>query len=404
MAKEAGAGRLVATWLSFLILRRMVRKFSRGSAHLPPSVAEPTSTTQPAGGVGGHPYLRYLSRRLLPLVLVMLSGAGLLWWSAVPNDAIPEVRGGLLLAVEAESTTEVRPTARIDAKWWPTGSGLGSGPDYLRISVEFSNIRAGTRWFLVASGDYKPPADLALNSFCSAGQGKRDRDVVRCVGDQGWGDAEEVEYRLDDGLGAIGPDGSVHGLTDYDGYRADESVVVTGLFTVDEDASVEMHLPVPALMWAHIGSEDYVRLPPLFAGNQGDFGLGEVVGEVSGGGAGASLAVLSNLSPVREIVPERLLFSVYELLLGRRLLYSTPPTYSPDNLFWIRDGGGLPTTEFAISNPQASGSQASLAFLAGVLASLAGAAALIVLEQRIHAGFIAAHNPMGADRTNRRKR
>jgi hypothetical protein len=298
-----------------------------------------------------------------------------LWNHAQPNEAIPRANGGIHLFLEEDAAADEvaadEVMVAVDARISKTGF---DGTSLLRIDAEFSEAEPGRRWFLVASGQFQLHEEMNDAAFCSGpGYPSRSRTVLSCPSDPGWGNATDVEYRFDDGIGARAFDS--HGilrLSDYDGYDHESSSVVTGRFGNDDKASLVFWLPIRDLVRARLGPEDFVRVPQLFSRDSGDFGALEPVGvlrEAPATRAGV-LASLSSGVVLSSVSTLRASLEIVEDFHGGRLVSARPDTVAQGNLYWEVRRGGLPGIEYSIYDPVAATRQSGWTFLAGILAAL----------------------------------
>ena len=290
--------------------------------------------------------------------------------------------GGLLFFVDHDGEDSPSIAADTSVEMWRSGAGN----EILRLQMELDPWPAGSRWYVVTSGQLRvDTSDISM--LCSVGGfAHRQGDVISCDGDRGWGDSRDVEYRLHERLVAIAHDGrSLQRLSDYEGYIDDDATVVTGVFREASSPKLVVWLASRPLVGARIGADTEYALASMFQGNLGDYGasqpplvaLDEPIRSPSG------LAVLSTRQGLASVAQRTLQVELPRVLGTRRVSWADPVPTRANRLYWRTAAGGLGSIRFVLHDPVESARQALRTFLSGVVISAGLSVVLVTLERWI---------------------
>jgi len=308
--------------------------------------------------------------------------AGIAIWLLVPIFVEQEpstAEGGVLILME---DVDSRMSVEIDATIWESGFDDIS---VLRLKLQpTSELKPGTRWFVVASGQYSPPLDAPLGAFCSSGNwAVREEGTVQCPGDRGLGAASSVEYRRGRELGSPTPDG-VQGVVDLSGYDSATVMMVSGVFDPRDGLSEwTVDIPIRDIRLGRSPTEQRGQLAPI---GRWDFEWGT---------SGIPLQpqpehVIDRPAPFVDSLTGKELVQVgssesvldaSDLLGSSRLLWTRPDAVTDDELIWRSASGGFGALEFATVSLTGQGTVAARGFLGGTAVSISVACVLLLLEK-----------------------
>ena len=120
--------------------------------------------------------------------------------------------------------------ASVTADTWVSGD-----PDIseLELKMRFTNAKPGTRWYIVASGQYFPDPKFPSYMFCDNPGQVTPAKRIQCR-DTWLNGSHNVEYRYRDQIGATQFDGKIDGpLDSVNGYDSRSAAVITGVIGPD---------------------------------------------------------------------------------------------------------------------------------------------------------------------------
>jgi hypothetical protein len=306
-----------------------------------------------------------------------------------PGPAAP--RGGILLLIDAKArgfdNTDVslrgpEPTVAVTAETWTTGF---EGVSELLLNLSFSQVAAGSQWYIVASGQYFPDERLDRRLFCETEpQVVQEPDRIRCR-DTGFNGSTGIEYRYRDQIGSVSGDKINLPINSLVGFDADSAVVITGTVSAQADVPTQIFVPYRSPQVERPGGDELVRLAPVGFMDQEWGGL-RPVRDVAVGYADVfgQFADVQSGRKLRYLPISTMRFSVREdALNGREIASAMPPTTQPDNLVWEKTDAGIGPISYRLHDPYSQDRTAVKAFWAGLIASAGAAAALLLLEQAL---------------------
>jgi len=324
-----------------------------------------------------------------PLLIVVAASAYLaadMWHRSLPDPSLPHPVGGLVMFVDDDQRTtdtyrtSARPSAALRAE--VAGSGF-DGISYLKLHVTFANVTPGARWYIAASGQYHVPSDLDLVIYCNLPGAVREPSGDVACRNPSHERFAGVEYRFTDRIGGI-LNQAIARLVDLDGYEDETASVVTGEVATSSYPGEEttIWIPFKTPEAAQYSGNEYHVLAPVFVYNYGDYGTIETLRTLPSAYAttAAPFADVRSGHPVGYIHIASLdLRASYSA--GQQVQYSSPPTSRSDQLDWTTTGEGLGQVSYELRDPFAANRSAGLGFAAGLLASIAAAAAFLLLEK-----------------------
>jgi hypothetical protein len=356
-----------------------------------PEVAHSTSANK--RGRRRRVPVRFLMIWALPLLLLAagtLGGAWALFSNAylnAGNNNTPIPTGGVLLLADAKSpgmdwhSRAVNRTlaASITAETWVTGD---PGISELMLKMWFTNAKPGTRWYVVASGQYFPDSKFSSNMFCDNPPQVRLASRIPCRDTLGNG-SRNIEYRYRDQIGAP-HDGEIDGpLDSVDGYDSRSVAVITGVIGPDLAVATRVFVPYHTPPRQQPSGDEVISLAPIGLYDN-EFGSARPLGTVAAGYRDASgrFADLESGQILDYFHISEMDVKVDDEALSKRELESAkPPTASTDKLLWHEEGEGITQISYRLHDPYAQDRIAVYSFGAGLLASVGVAALLLLLEQ-----------------------
>jgi hypothetical protein len=375
--------------------------FERDQSH-PSNVDDPCTPTQGTGKREPS----FIKQWVVPLLVVAVSfglASWLIWQGGLASsDREPQVRGGLLLFVAAPQNNDIE--ASVAAVIHPTGY---EDISLLNLTLTFNGVYPGLRWFIAASGQYNPHIDTELNAFCDrGGRASRTANTINCQ-DNDYDGSVDVKYDFADHIGSLNGR-QIRQITDsMDGYLDSDAVVASGTLAGNRQWPpssafiTAITLPVHTLTVAHLGSDEYFAYPPIAIFDRGDIGVGSTLGEiatVNDVSANARFADSSTRLPVNYL---RLSSVTLAIDVGTRvseLSWASPPTAQIDQLKWRSTREGFDGVRFTLHDPFAANRLSRNDFIAGIFASIAASALLLLLERLIERRTDQAQNKVVADR------
>ncbi len=355
--------------------------------HLPCNVSDSnTSTRKP-----GKREPSFFRQWVVPLIAVAASfglASYFIWQGGfAPSDREPQVRGGLLLFVAAPLGDDVE--ASVDSTIHQTGY---AGISLLNLTLTFNRAYPGLRWFIAASGQYNPHIDTDLYAFCDqGGRASRIGNTIKCD-DNDYDGSVGVKYDFADHIGSL-DGGRIRKITDsMDGYLDSDTVIVSGTLTGNSQRSASpafttaITVPMHTLTAAHLGSDEYFTYPPIAIFDRGDIGIGPALGEIAAAYDTPMIARFGDSSTGLPVNYLRLSSLTLAIDVGTRvsqLSWASPPTARTDQLQWRSTGEGFDNVKFTLHDPFAADRLSRDGFIAGVLASIAASALLLLLEKFI---------------------
>jgi len=341
---------------------------------------------------------------VVPLIVVAASSglASYFIWQGgfAPSDREPQVRGGLLLFVAAPFGNNVE--ASVDSVIHQTGY---AGISLLNLTLTFNRAYPGLRWFIAASGQYNPHIDMELDAFCDrGGRASRTGKMINCD-DDAYDGSVGVKYDFADHIGSLSGR-QIRKITDsMDGYLDSDTVIVSGTLTGNSQQSASpafttaITVPMHTLTGAHLGSDEYFTYPPIAIFDHGDIGIGPALGEIAGAHNIPVSAFFGDSSTGLPVNYLKLSSVTLAIDVGTRvsqLSWASPPTVRTDKLQWRSTGEGFDDVKFTLHDPFAADRLSRDSFIAGVLASIAASALLLLLEKFISRSVDRAQNVLPA--------
>jgi hypothetical protein len=331
---------------------------------------------------------------ILPL-LGLTVGAGIIAYQfaqpSLRHNLPPAATGGLLFFADTGPGSGASQRVSVDVEVDLRRTGY-TGISELRVVLSFPDPSVISRWYVVASGQYRPPASAPLDAYCShGGLATRRGSAIACGQDLGTGIGRNVEYHNGEHLGVIANnDDAIRRLLDFDGYLDGDNSIITGMVSPPVPASpyhakMILWIPVFTPSVGHSGFDVLGRLAQIGLGNYGDFGSGAYIAPLSSQFAGSKsdFAITLYRHPVDPMTVSSVRYSASSLLGARHLEWAEPPTDAPNTLEWRSSPGGLPNVEFYANDPTGQGRAATGGFLAGAMASLAAAGLLLLVQQML---------------------
>ncbi len=312
------------------------------------------------------------TRTYLPLIVYVFIATVVVVWGAIlwqPGTGKPiQARGGLLFF--ADYTSPPHPwVVNIQSKIRPTG---WTGISEIHLELQFDRATSGQRWYIVASGQYRPSAAMPLAAFCNSGAlAKRARDTISCVSGGAINGSEQIQYQFNGRLGGVGPSGNdIWSIEDFDGYLDGDATIVAGVLS-DPVAPSVVWIPFRTPLPATAGSVQYGSFGSIAAADAGDYGEVSRIRSLPEmyASTGASFAIASSGRPVEEMEAGEVALTSEESLGARQIRWADPSTATPDRLIW-RNDGGLGVMQFALQDPFVEEHLRQRAFLAGILMTL----------------------------------
>lgn len=325
---------------------------------------------------------------IAPLLLIMAGcvwGADNIWGGGFSSGGSPpSADGGLLFFIEAPLVNRIE--ASIDTNIDQTGY---TNTSLLNVTVNFQNAYPGLKWFIAASGQYAPSAETALGAFCpGVTPASRLGSAIICRNNPFYG-SSDVTYRFADHIGAI--DGrQIDKITDsFDGYIDADTVIVSGSLLGGQPGqpgsvlSTEITIPIQSPSPTQLGSDKYFAYAPIAVIDQGDFGTGPQLGNVSSMKPQAYFADSATRLPINylDITSSSLAIDVGSSI--SQLSWASPPTVQADELQWRSGGQGIGEVKFTLHDPFAADRLARNSFIAGIAVSIAASALLLLIEKTI---------------------
>jgi hypothetical protein len=319
---------------------------------------------------------------LFVVALLVLIGAGalLLFDSAGATKRPENPNGGLLILADSPTKGAAHLHANIKAE---LSNRTADGVSILELDIETPDAPIGTRFYLVASGQYAPTHDINPIYFCTLPNATVLANEIRCPDNDILSNWTAAEYRFNDKLGfALHHD--LKEVTDFDGYEPGNAVTITGILSSNHADSAKVWIPFRTPDAAQVSGTRYYSYASLFAGNLGDFGSGDSLGRVSWdnsevGGFGFSLA--SQRTPTDFLLVDKLAVSATGLQEGQQISWSSPEVDQPDSLQW-NSAGGIRGITFGLVDPFSANRLTMNVFFAGVLLST-GISLLTLLIERV---------------------
>jgi hypothetical protein len=333
--------------------------------------------------------LRFLLFWAFPLLAVAALSGWLSYhtWSQgfASNDKPPHSDGGIIIFDTAPLGSSI--TATIDATVEPTGF---PGTSLLKLTLNFQNASPGLRWFIAASGDYRPKASTPIAAFCPGGAlGYRTgRATIACRNSQFFG-SQDVSYNSADHIGALDGRTVVRISDSLDGYIDGDTTIISGILTgmdlqpTGNILSTEIIVPISTRLPVQIGSDNFFSYPPIAIVDQGDFGTGLPLGKVTTLHPRAFFADGSTKLPVDYLPVTSLSLDIDLGTQINQLNWASPPTARSDQLRWHVRGQGIQTVKFSLHNPFFADRLSRNSIFAGIYLSLATSALLLLLERFI---------------------
>jgi hypothetical protein len=331
---------------------------------------------------------------LLALTFITAIGAWVIFRKAYPDitsDPSTAPTGGVILLVDAKAPgidPQVGPSrdpalsANVTAEMWITGYREISE---LMLKMRFVNGKPGTRWYIVASGQYFPDPQLDSNMFCdNATQVVKMRGRIRCrnIGLTG---SKDIEYRYNDRIGSPFDGKITAPLDSVDGYDARSAAIITGVIGSDPDEVTRVFVPHHTPLRQYPGGDHLVRLAPVLLRDDGEYGSGtRLIGAVADDyrDVHGRFGDVESGQVLRYLPISRLDLEVSDEALSSREIASVrPPTVRSDELIWSQDGEGITQISYRLHDPYAQDRTAAWIFGAGLLASVGAAALLLLFEQ-----------------------
>lgn len=283
-----------------------------------------------------------------------------------------QLDGGSALGVEA----------RVDAVQWETGE---PGVSTLRLDLLFTSVPPGTRWFVVASGDYATDPTVPDSFFCSGPGGHRVDGGYECPGSD-YFPAMRYDFRQE--LGFWGGMPHVNsGVVDLNGYDARSVTVVSGRVPAPDnytgESVVDVWLPISTppttaisgktfMQYGRIGFEDWEW------GAGGPLDASCDLGE----DAAPDVVLMPTCVPLRRVEVSSTTFDGgFEMGLNA-VAYSSPNVVSNDQVVWNVDGP-FPGGRVLVTNPFAEDRATWNSFFAGVLLSISVAALFLLVDEAL---------------------
>jgi hypothetical protein len=301
------------------------------------------------------------------------------------NDKPPQANGGLLLFVAAPLENNVR--ASVDARVSPTGYPNTSLFD---LTISFERAHPGLRWFIAASGQYRPSVTTPLGAFCPGGtRAYRSNATTIACNDNPFDGSRNVEYNRAGHIGVL--DGrNINRITDsFDGYIDADTTVISGtlmgmdLHLRENDLSTRITIPIATPSPSRIASDEFFACAPIAIVDQGDFGVGSPLGAVAVTRPQAHFAESSTETPVSYLDVSSLNLAIDLDTSGSQLNWASPPTVQADQLRWQVTGQGIQAIRFSLHNPVAADHLSRNSLFAGIYLSIAASALLLLLEKLI---------------------
>jgi hypothetical protein len=320
-------------------------------------------------------------------VTVFFGGLALHAWQRglSANDKLPQADGGLLLFVAAPLGNNIR--AAVDLKVNTTGYRNTSLVD---LTLTFEGARPGLRWFIAASGQYRPSATTPLGAFCP-GSTRAYRVSATTIGcaDNPLNGSRSVEYNSTGHIGALNGR-TINRISDsFDGYIDTDTTIIGGTLVGGDlqpggnDLKARISIPVKMSSPSRIASDEFYAYAPIAIMDQGDFGIGAPEGSVAVARPQARLAATSTDTPVNYLDVTALSFAVHLGAKESQLSWASPPTERGDRLDWRTTGRGIQTVRFSLHDPVAANRMSRDSFSAGIYISIASGVLLLLLEKLI---------------------
>ncbi|MFD6568532.1 hypothetical protein [Micromonospora profundi] len=316
-----------------------------------------------------------------------------LFISAYPGTSGPvpaAPNGGILLLIDAKprgvdntdlSSHGPEPSVAVTAETWTTGF---EGVSELLLELSFSQVAAGSQWYVVASGQYFPDARLDRSLFCESGpQVVQELDRIWCR-DTGLNGSNGVEYRYRSEIGSASGDKINAPIDSLVGFDAQSAVVITGTVSAETGVPTRIFVPYRSPQAERPSGDELVRLAPVGVTDQ-EWGALRPVREVAAGYADVfgEFADVQSGRKLRYLPISTMRFSVEEAVDGREIASAMPPTAQPDKLVWEKTDAGIGPISYRLHDPYSQDRTAVKAFWAGLIASAGAAAALLLFEQTL---------------------
>lgn len=275
------------------------------------------------------------------------------------------------------------PATAVTAKTWTTGY---EGINEINLRLDFPPVLAGSRWFVVTSGQYFPDQTFDDKLFCDVGgQAIHEPNRIRCRDNPSDG-SNDVEYRYDDQIGSpSGRDGPILAPIDsLIGFDADAAAVITGTVSSRADTPTSISIPYRTPHESRPGGDHLVRLAPIGVTDE-EWGSLRPVGELATAYASipSDFADVQSGQGLRYLPISSMRVDVDDDALGdgQQITVAMPATVDPDRLRWDQQGRGIGPLLYRLHDPASETHVGVYAFAAGLAVS-SGVAALFLLGEQ----------------------